>query len=333
MNNIYRALLVSLLASTFQARAAEPPIVGVVLPLTGQFAIYGSEALNEIESRLGKVATLVKYDDNSNSTTALVNVARLAEQGNVKVVIGLWNQRGVDELLKLDVRIPVLTLAQATNSEMLNRAQGRSIFMFAQPSTQINAIAKALPADKKFLVSEFSAFSGKVDAISGALGSRATKAQPFNANTFPELLKSAEQQNATLAAIADPQVVGDSIAQYGNLNSNARVVLISPPTLKQSAAVAANVVAEWIAKNNLTADGLRDAIARSRYYDKDQKTLAIGWSVATVRTNLIASVSTTDTTCSCTSKNGRVTHSTPCKTPPEKCDPSATETDCTCECK
>lgn len=329
--NMIAAGLVLLMMSASQVDAADKPKVGVALPLSGPLAGVGSEALRQIRQNLEPAAELIIEDTQGRADLANMVYRKLVDVNEVALVMGLPTIAETNALLRRERVVPVLALAQAPSLEALRQGAGAQIYMFNQPPLQWAAIAKGLGSEKKLLVSAWPAFSPKAELLGRELGGRAELGTQLTTSNGSELSKQAVSKEAALAVIADSSLQN---AIFGDARgASAKLVFISPPRSGRTATVAARVAREWLRKGDLDDAGLRAALAKSPYFDEGTRSLAVDWSVATVNTKLVASASTSGSTCSCTSKDGKVSKDVACKDPPEKCETSRQETDCTCECK
>jgi branched-chain amino acid transport system substrate-binding protein len=101
-----------------------PNVIGCLLPLSGQFAIYGQEVLHGIELGLdifretdGHLSSLelVIRDTEGNPNRAREAIRELAEQEKALVIIGPLISRVAEEAVETaqDANIPIITLSQS----------------------------------------------------------------------------------------------------------------------------------------------------------------------------------------------------------------------------
>ncbi|QPF73986.1 ABC transporter substrate-binding protein [Roseateles sp. DAIF2] len=329
----YRAVLAAMLvASGASFAAADRPVIGVTLPLSGPRAGAGQDALREINKKLaGLVVDVVSLDDADHPDVAQSNYRKLVNEKNVALVIGPLTSLGATAISNADLKRPVLALAQAPTVDMLKQAQQKSVFMFTQSPSQIAQLGKALSTSEKLLLTGQEIYAEKLSALSNVLGSRSTRGPDVTEENIGDVAKAARNTKATLVYIGAGSVAARALKQPRS--SDSRLVFMSPPDPKLAASAAAAVVADWIKNKDLTEKGLRAALSRSPYFDAASSSLAMSWSVDTIGRKLLASASTSSSKCTCASKDGQVTHEIECKDPPDKCKTTEQETDCSCECK
>src|SRR3990167_6162807 len=121
--------------------------IGVVLPLTGKYAIYGESALHGIECGFGifppcdsqyEIELIIK-DDVGDPLLAAQAVEALVNDDNVNIIIGPLSSSSIDAaaLKAQELGIPLISLSQKEGIPSI----GDNIFSVAlTAASQVNAI-------------------------------------------------------------------------------------------------------------------------------------------------------------------------------------------------
>lgn len=107
-------VLAVLLCPFMRLHAEQPPLkIGVILPMTGAFATYGSQVRNALESSLKDSLNLqlIYEDEGCEPQKAVMAYKKLREISNAEIIIGPWcgsPQMAVAPMIKRDKTIALL---------------------------------------------------------------------------------------------------------------------------------------------------------------------------------------------------------------------------------
>ena len=139
--------------------------IGILLPLSGKFARFGSRALQGIElafqifeANAPKTYSLVVEDSGDDAESAATALSRLTHEHHVVGVIGPLLSKGIEKVTQKaqDLQIPLISLSRSTvtsgdyifNAGISMKAQTREIAQYAVKKLGIRRFAILYPRDK-----------------------------------------------------------------------------------------------------------------------------------------------------------------------------------------
>ncbi len=201
----------------------KPDLVGVVLPLTGKFEVFGTAIRDGILLAAGRGSRVMfdVRDSGSDAATAADAVEALARAGAVAIVgpVGIAEAAAAAQRA-VEVGVPMVSLSRGEGitaagawvfrNSLTNAQQGKALARYVREvlgSTSAATLSPDIPASAEVT----SAFQKALEASGGAVNASATYAKDATVFTTPirqlvtrTTTKSPEQAEALKAAQAEP---------------------------------------------------------------------------------------------------------------------------------
>jgi hypothetical protein len=327
MKRWFAALLLFISSASVCAQG-EKPKLGIVMSLSGTMALTEAAKLSELQSQFAGFE-LVVLDAASVPGNAVKLVERLrADPKIVGILLGAIPINEVRMIGELRPKIPIISLAPTANPALAKEASQYQITTFVQPSRQVRELQAAIPKNESFFVTTTPLYSAAPNVYGEVLKSKTIGGETidfgFDASS---VLGESKRKGAVFVAMSDlqssKQLLNDMKA------ADAKGFVISAPSPERITNIASDLSKLWLESGDLSQAGWNRVKGRSAYFEGSTGALAVGWEVTTSSFQFAGAF---ESTCRCKSKDGRVTKSIPCTTPPERCVTTVYDDDCNCGC-